>query len=97
MLQSGSERQRGRGGRLQAGSRKENYNRAHMSSRGDAGPIERLLTTDARMSQIVKYGGVVFVTGQTSRAADVTLQTAEVLAKIDKLLGAFFQAGDFAV
>ncbi len=45
--------------------------------------------TNARMSQIVRYGGMVFVCGQTAIGAnipDIEGQTTEVLARIDRLL-----------
>jgi hypothetical protein len=31
---------------------------------GATGPITRMLTSDPRAAQIVKYGGVVYITGQ---------------------------------
>ena len=43
----------------------------------------------ARMSKIVRHGGLVYLCGQTSSghpAADTTAQTQEVLARIDALL-----------
>ncbi|MCP1574966.1 MULTISPECIES: RidA family protein [Herbaspirillum] len=47
--------------------------------------------TNARMSKIVKYGGLVYLCGQTangsaSAEADITAQTHEVLSRIDALL-----------
>lgn len=47
--------------------------------------------TNARMSKIVKYGGLVYLCGQTANGgphaeADIGTQTAEVLARIDALL-----------
>jgi enamine deaminase RidA (YjgF/YER057c/UK114 family) len=47
--------------------------------------------TNARMSKIVKYGGLVYLCGQTASGgphaqADIATQTTEVLARIDALL-----------
>lgn len=45
--------------------------------------------TNARMSKIVQYGGLVFLCGQTSSGApvsDIGGQTREVLNRIDALL-----------
>lgn len=45
--------------------------------------------TNARMSKIVQYGGMVYLCGQTSSgslAHDVSEQTLEVLSRIDALL-----------
>lgn len=45
--------------------------------------------TNARMSKIVRYGGMVFLCGQTAIGAnipDISGQTAEVLARVDSLL-----------
>lgn len=45
--------------------------------------------TNARMSKIVQYQGLIYLCGQTSSgtpAEDVTDQTREVLARIDSLL-----------
>lgn len=42
-----------------------------------------------RMSQIVAHGGTVYLAGQVAtekRGQDVTVQTEEILAKIDRLL-----------
>jgi enamine deaminase RidA (YjgF/YER057c/UK114 family) len=41
-----------------------------------------------RMSQAVEHGGVVYLAGQVADdpKADITVQTQQVLAKIDKLL-----------
>jgi enamine deaminase RidA (YjgF/YER057c/UK114 family) len=52
--------------------------------------IERQHST-TRMSKIVKYGGLVFLCGQTAKgsasaSADVSAQTEEVLSRIDALL-----------
>eukprot|EP00802_Teleaulax_amphioxeia_P029937 Tamp_32255.p1 GENE.Tamp_32255~~Tamp_32255.p1 ORF type:complete len:133 (+),score=23.62 Tamp_32255:26-424(+) len=57
------------------------------------GPITRMLTSDPRAAQIVKYGGVVYITGQVGNKDtlvhhDITKQTAETLAKVDALLAA---------
>lgn len=51
-------------------------------------PIQRHHTS-ARMSKIVRHGGLVFLCGQTasgSKAAGVAEQTREVLDRIDALL-----------
>ena len=51
-------------------------------------PIQRQ-HTGARMSKIVRHGGLVYLCGQTSSghaAADTTAQTQEVLSRIDALL-----------
>jgi enamine deaminase RidA (YjgF/YER057c/UK114 family) len=53
--------------------------------------ITRLGTNDPRCSQIVKYSGIVYLTGQvgTKEAlanSDITQQTLQTLAKIDALL-----------
>ncbi|MEN2673282.1 RidA family protein [Herbaspirillum huttiense] len=47
--------------------------------------------TNARMSKIVQYGGLVYLCGQTANGgphaeADIATQTGEVLARIDALL-----------
>lgn len=47
--------------------------------------------TNARMSKIVKHGGLVYLCGQTavgsaSANADVTAQTQETLSRVDALL-----------
>jgi len=45
--------------------------------------------TNARMSKIVQYGGLVYLCGQTSNGtpiADIAGQTSEVLARVDALL-----------
>ena len=45
--------------------------------------------TNARMSKIVRCGGMIFLCGQTAIGADIPDiegQTAEVLARIDRLL-----------
>lgn len=49
--------------------------------------IQRL-NVNARMSQVVIANGVVYLSGQvcTTRGASVTVQTTEVLQKIDDLL-----------
>jgi len=52
--------------------------------------IERLHSTP-RMSKIVRYGGLLFLCGQTAKgsanaSADVSAQTLEVLSRIDALL-----------
>lgn len=52
--------------------------------------IERL-HSNARMSKIVRHGGLLFLSGQTasgsaSAASDIGAQTAEVLTRIDSLL-----------
>ncbi len=46
------------------------------------------IETNQRMSRVVKAGGLVFVGGQTSadHTADVKVQTAKVLEKIDNYL-----------
>ena len=50
--------------------------------------IERLGTDDPRMSQIVKYGGIVYLSGQVDLTpdTDVTAQTKNICDKIDNLL-----------
>jgi enamine deaminase RidA (YjgF/YER057c/UK114 family) len=53
--------------------------------------IERF-HSNARMSRIVRYAGLIHLCGQTanrsaSAAADIAAQTREVLARIDALLG----------
>lgn len=40
----------------------------------------------ARMSQIVKYNGTVYLAGQVGEGATVAEQTRDCLAKVDKLL-----------
>jgi enamine deaminase RidA (YjgF/YER057c/UK114 family) len=50
--------------------------------------IQRI-QTNARMSKIVRYGGMIFLSGQTSSGKDIVDiedQTREVLARIDALL-----------
>lgn len=52
--------------------------------------IERT-KTNARMSKIVRYNGVVYLSGQTasggpSASSDITAQTHEVLSRVDALL-----------
>lgn len=45
--------------------------------------------TNARMSKIVRHGGLIFLCGQTSSGKtmpDIESQTGEVLARIDALL-----------
>lgn len=45
--------------------------------------------SSARMSKIVQYDGLIYVSGQTSSgsaAADVAAQTSEVLSRVDTLL-----------
>ena len=49
----------------------------------------RRLHTNARMSKIVSYGGLVFLAGQTSSGTDIVgieEQTREVLRRVDHLL-----------
>jgi enamine deaminase RidA (YjgF/YER057c/UK114 family) len=50
----------------------------------------RRIETNRRMASAVVHGNVVYVSGQVpvTRHADVTTQTREVLAKIDRLLEA---------
>ena len=40
---------------------------------GPEGEITRLLTQDPRAAQVVKYGGVVYLTGQVWEGRDITL------------------------
>ena len=47
--------------------------------------IERM-HTNARMSRIVKHGGIVYLCGQVGDGADVAEQTRDCLARIDTLL-----------
>ena len=51
--------------------------------------IERI-HTGARMSKIVRHGGVVYLCGQTAGGVDglndITSQTKEMLSRVDKLL-----------
>lgn len=47
--------------------------------------------TNARMSKIVRHGGLVYLCGQTAKGSpsatdDITAQTMEVLSRIDSLL-----------
>jgi enamine deaminase RidA (YjgF/YER057c/UK114 family) len=45
------------------------------------------IETGPRMSQAVVHGGVVYLAGQVGTAgASVTVQTQEILAKVDRLL-----------
>ena len=46
--------------------------------------------TNQRMSQCVVHGNTIYLAGQVAndRSADITVQTEEVLAKIDALLAA---------
>lgn len=47
------------------------------------------IRTGPRMSKIVRYGGVIFLSGQTASGtelADISSQTKEVLRRIDQLL-----------
>jgi len=49
--------------------------------------VRRLRTGDPRCSGIVCYGGIVYLTGQTSdEGEDIRSQTRRVLEKIDALL-----------
>lgn len=51
------------------------------------GPITRLETDDARMSQVVIHNGIVYLSGQVDEeASDVEGQTKAILANIDKRL-----------
>jgi enamine deaminase RidA (YjgF/YER057c/UK114 family) len=47
--------------------------------------IERM-KTGPRMSQIVKHGDVVYLAGQVGAGEGVSEQTADCLAKVDRLL-----------
>lgn len=47
--------------------------------------IERI-HTGARMSKIVKYGGLVYLCGQVGNGEDVAEQTRDCLGRIDALL-----------
>lgn len=47
--------------------------------------IERL-HSGARMSKIVKYGGLVYLCGQVGDGDDITEQTVDCLSRIDALL-----------
>lgn len=42
--------------------------------------------TGARMSQIVKHNGTVYLAGQVGEGATVAAQTRDCLARVDKLL-----------
>ncbi|MCB2095936.1 MAG: RidA family protein [Rhodobacteraceae bacterium] len=42
--------------------------------------------TNARMSQIVKHGGIVYLAGQVGRGADVAEQTRDCLSRVEALL-----------
>lgn len=44
------------------------------------------LHTGARMSKIVKYGGLVYICGQVGNGDDIAEQTRDCLARIDALL-----------
>ncbi len=61
--------------------------RIHHSIRGDDMSIERY-QTGPRMSQAVVHAGTAYFAGQVANDldADVATQTAQVLAKIDRLL-----------
>mmetsp|Transcript_22102 Transcript_22102/g.28598 ORF Transcript_22102/g.28598 Transcript_22102/m.28598 type:complete len:118 (+) Transcript_22102:157-510(+) len=51
--------------------------------------ITRLETSDPRMSQVVVYNGVVYLSGQVDQVeTDVEGQTKAILAKIDEKLAA---------
>lgn len=47
--------------------------------------IERI-ETNARMSKIVKHRGVAYISGQVGEGATIQEQTADCLARVDKLL-----------
>ncbi|UIK01725.1 RidA family protein (plasmid) [Rhizobium leguminosarum] len=47
--------------------------------------IERI-HTGARMSKIVKYGGLVYLCGQVGNGEDIAEQTRDCLGRIDALL-----------
>lgn len=47
--------------------------------------IERI-ETSARMSKIVRHGGVAYLCGQVGAGADVAAQTRDCLSRIDALL-----------
>lgn len=44
------------------------------------------INTSARMSQIVKHNGVVYLSGQVGAGDSVTVQTEDCLSKVDMLL-----------
>lgn len=61
---------------------------AHVScARNPIGhPMIERLHTSARMSKIVKHGGVAYLCGQVGDGTSVTEQTADCLARVDALL-----------
>ena len=64
---------------------------AIMGRQGVSPQIERLVTEDPRSSAIVKHNGVVMISGQVAiidklDQSDITEQTKQTLAKVDKLL-----------